>query len=267
MQTPENYIELNRQSWNARIGVHIVSEFYDVDGFLQGASSLNDIELELLGDVAGKRILHLQCHFGQDTLSLARLDADVTGIDLSDRAIDEAQKLNEELGLSAEFICCNLYDLPEHLNAKFDVVFTSYGTIGWLPDLQKWAQIVAQFLQPGGKFVFVEFHPVVWMFDDDFKGLKYSYFNTGATVETSSGTYADASAPIETTDVGWNHSLSEVISSLIAHRLVIHDFKEYNYSPYACFKTVEKIGEKKYIIPQFGGKIPMVYSVVAVRPF
>jgi SAM-dependent methyltransferase len=265
MHTPENYIELNRQSWNARTGVHIASDFYDVDGFLKGASSLNDIELGLLGDVAGKRILHLQCHFGQDTLSLARLGADVTGIDLSDRAIDEARKLNEKLDLSAEFICCNLYDLPQHLDAKFDIVFTSYGTISWLPDLQKWAEIVARFLKPGGRFVFVEFHPVVWMFDDDFKEFKYSYFNRGAIVETGSGTYADQSAPIETHDVGWNHPLNEVIGNLLRAGLKIEHFQEYDYSPYACFKTVEKIGEKKFVIPQLGGKIPMVYSIVATR--
>jgi 2-polyprenyl-3-methyl-5-hydroxy-6-metoxy-1,4-benzoquinol methylase len=113
------------------------------------------IELELLGNVKGLSILHLQCHFGQDSLSLARMGAHVTGIDLSDKAIKTAQELNAELHLNAEFICSDIYDLPQHLNKQFDIVFTSYGTIGWLPDLNKWAQIIHHFLKPEGKFIFV----------------------------------------------------------------------------------------------------------------
>src|SRR6187551_1118010 len=161
-----NYLDINKASWNQRTAVHVASDFYGVDAFVKGKSSLQQIELGLLGDVAGKSILHLQCHFGQDTLSLARLGAKVTGVDLSDVAITEARKLARELGLSTDFICCNVYDLPQQLEQQFDVVFTSYGAIGWLPDLDRWAQIVRRFLKPGGRLVLVEFHPFVWMFDD-----------------------------------------------------------------------------------------------------
>ena len=191
MPTPNNYIEINRQSWNSRIETHIKSEFYDLDSFLKGRSSLNDIELNLLGDIKGKNVLHLQCHFGQDTISLSRLGAEVTGVDFSDKAIESARQIAKETGSNAKFICCDIYDLPNHLDEKFDIVFTSYGTIGWLPDLDKWAKVIANFLKPNGQFVFVEFHPVVWMFDDDFEKIAYSYFNTGAIVETENGTYAD----------------------------------------------------------------------------
>lgn len=125
----ENYIDQNRNSWNKRAEIHFDSEFYDVKGFLEGKSSLNAIELGLLGDIKGKSILHLQCHFGQDSLSLARLGAKVTGADFSDKAIDLARELNEKLQLDAEFICCDLYDLTRQLDKKFDLVFTSYGTI------------------------------------------------------------------------------------------------------------------------------------------
>jgi SAM-dependent methyltransferase len=172
-----NYIEINRRSWNNRTDTHLASAFYDVPGFLKGNSSLKDIELHLLGDVTGKSILHLQCHFGQDTLSLSRLGATVTGVDLSDKAIENAERLAKETGLPADFICCDIYDLPNYLDTTFDIVFTSYGTIGWLPDLDKWANIIARYLKPDGRFIFVEFHPVVWMFDNDFEKVAYNYFN------------------------------------------------------------------------------------------
>ena len=159
-----DYLEINRKSWNNRVDVHLKSDFYDVEGFLKGESSLNDIELGLLGDIKGKSILHLQCHFGQDTISLGRLGANVTGVDLSDKAIDHAKILAGKANVNATFICCDIYDLPAHLNEQFDIIFTSYGVIGWLPDMNKWAQIISNYLKPNGKFVFVEFHPIVWMF-------------------------------------------------------------------------------------------------------
>ena len=172
----EDYIQINRELWDKRTEAHIHSEFYTVPAFLQGASTLNNSELELLGDVSGKTILHLQCHFGLETLSLARLGATVTGIDLSPKAIIESEKLAEQTKLNAKFICSDLYSLPNNLNEKYDIVFTSYGTIGWLPNLTVWAAVVAKFLKPGGIFVMVDFHPVVWMFDDEFKYIQYSYF-------------------------------------------------------------------------------------------
>ena len=171
-----NYIDINRQSWNNKVDYHVKSDFYDLDGFLKGNTSLNDIELKLLGDIKGKSVLHLQCHFGQDSISMSRLGAQVTGIDLSDKAIETARLLAEQTHQDTIFICCNIYDLPQHLNQQFDIVFTSYGTIGWLPDLNQWAHIIAHFLKPNGRFIMAEFHPVVWMFDDDFQQITYNYF-------------------------------------------------------------------------------------------
>src|SRR3569833_2969415 len=177
MDQYRDYFEENKKLWNQRTTVHKDSSFYDVTSFLGGKSSLNEIELREIGDVKGIKILHLQCHFGMDSLSLARMGADVTGVDLSDAAIEEARKLNEELSLGAKFICCNVYELKNHLEEQFDIVFTSYGVIGWLPDLNKWAEIIGHFLKPGGFFYMAEFHPVVWMLDEDFKEVKYSYHN------------------------------------------------------------------------------------------
>lgn len=265
MDSENNYIEINRQSWNKRTEVHLKSAFYDLDNFLKGKSSLNDIELNLLGDIKVKSILHLQCHFGQDSISLGRLGADVTGVDLSDKSIDSAKQLAKQTNSNAKFICCNIYDLPEHLNQKFDIVFTTYGTIGWLPDLDKWAKIISDFLKPGGKFVFAEFHPVVWMFDDHFEKIGYNYFNSGPISETQTGTYADRDAELTLSGVSWNHGISEVLNSLINNGLEINSFDEYDYSPYNCFEKTVEFEPGKFRIKHLENKIPMVYSIGAAK--
>ena len=265
MKKEDHYIEINRKSWNNRIETHLSSEFYDLDNFKKGKSSLNTIELALLGNLKGKTILHLQCHFGQDTISLSRLGAEVTGVDLSDKAIESAKKIAKETHSNTTFICCDIYDLPKYLDKKFDVVFTSYGTIGWLPDLDKWAKIISKFLKPKGQFIFVEFHPVVWMFDDDFKTIKYRYFNSGAIVEFENGTYADKNANITQEYVAWNHDLSEVINSLISNGLEIAIFNEYDYSPYNCFNKAIEVEPDKFRIEHLDNKIPMIYSILAKK--
>lgn len=265
MNKEKNYIEINRQSWNNRTDTHLKSEFYDLNGFIKGKTSLNSIELDLLGDLSGKTILHLQCHFGQDTISLSRLGAEVTGVDLSDKAIESAKQIARETNSNATFICCDIYELPNYLDQLFDIVYTSYGTIGWLPDLDKWAKIVSKFLKPNGQFVFVEFHPVVWMFDDNFEKIHYRYFNSGAIVESESGTYADKSAAITQEYVMWNHGLSEVITNLIKNGLEINSLNEYDYSPYDCFNKTIEVEHKKYRIEHLENKIPMVYSIVAAK--
>lgn len=265
MDKAANYLEINRESWNRKTEIHLKSDFYAHDQFLNGETSLNDIELKLLGDIKGKRVLHLQCHFGQDTISLSKLGADVIGVDLSDKAIESAKQIAAQMNVNTKFICCNIYDLPKHLNQQFDIVFTSYGVIGWLPDLDQWAEIIAHFLKPNGQFVFVEFHPVLWMFDDEFEKIGYNYFNTGAIVETLSGTYAEKEADIRQDYVMWNHSLSEVVNSLIRHDLEINSLDEFDYSPYNCFQKTIEIAPKKFRIAHLDNKIPMVYSIKAKK--
>ncbi|MEN8123891.1 MAG: class I SAM-dependent methyltransferase [Bacteroidota bacterium] len=267
MYPEKDYLKVNQELWNQKVNYHIKSDFYNLEGFLKGNNSLNEIEMNLLGDISGKSILHLQCHFGQDTISLGRLGANVTGVDLSDKAIDQAKLLSKKTNIDAHFICCNIYDLPNYLDKKFDIVFTSYGTIGWLPDLNKWANIIARFLKPNGKFIFAEFHPIVWMFDNDFEKIKYRYFKSDAIVESEIGTYADKEAPIKTESITWNHSLSEVINSLIKNGLEINKFDEYDYSPYNCFNKTIEIPANKFRIKHLENKIPMVYSLVATKKF
>ncbi len=258
-----DYLSKNLESWNRRTAYHLASDFYDNKKFIEGKSSLKSIELDLLGDVRNKKILHLQCHFGQDTLSLARLGAEVTGMDLSDKAIDTARALSGQTGVPATFICCDLYSLPQHLNEQFDMVFTSYGVIGWLPDLNRWAEIIAHFLKPGGRFIMAEFHPFVWTFDDRFEKIGYDYFNTGPIVEEESGTYADRNAPIKSEYVGWNHPTSEVLNSLIRNGMALEVFDEFDYSPFNCFQNTREDAPGVFRIAHIEKKIPMVFSIGA----
>ena len=260
-----NYIAINRKAWNNKTDIHLNSEFYFLEDFKEGKSSLNSIEINLLGDVKQKSILHLQCHFGQDSMSLSRLGANVTGMDFSDKAIHRAKSLAHELKLNTKFICCDVYDLPKHLNETFDIVYTSYGTIGWLPDLDKWANVVSQFLKPKGKFVFVEFHPFLWMYDDNFQYVKHNYFNSGFIIEKESGTYADRNANISQQTISWNHSLSQVFTSLLKQPLYIKSFIEYDYSPYNCFFNTIEFEPGKYRIKHFEDKVPMLYSIVVEK--
>ena len=260
-----NYLEINKNSWNKKVEYHLNSDFYFVEEFIAGRTSLNEPELKLLGDVKGKKILHLQCHFGQDSISLARMGAEVTAIDLSDKAILEARILADKCGVEVNFIESDVYLLPEILDEKFDVVFTSYGTIGWLPDLQKWAKVISHFLKPEGRFIFVEFHPVVWMFDDNFEKIGYNYFNSEPIIESENGTYADKSADISQENITWNHSLSEVFTSLLNNGLEISSFNEIDYSPYNCFSNTVEFEPGKFRIKHFENKIPMVYSLVAKK--
>lgn len=265
MQDYQPYFEANKLLWNQRTAVHKDSSFYDVPAFLAGTSSLNQIELHELGDVSGKTILHLQCHFGMDSLSLARMGAKVTGVDLSDEAIKEARRLNEELELDARFICCNVYDLGDHLHEQFDIVFTSYGVVGWLPDLQPWAKLIDHFLKPGGFFYMAEFHPVVWMLDEDFKEVKYYYQNREIIETDSTGTYTDRDAPIKAKEYSWNHGLGEVINPLLSQGLQLQFLNEYTYSPYPCFQHVVQGVDGLWRVKGLEDKIPMVYSLKAVK--
>lgn len=261
----DNYIEINKALWDERTKHHVVSEFYDMPAFMSGKNSLTEIELPLLGDVSGKTVLHLQCHFGQDTLAMSRMGAKTTGVDLSEAAIIKAREINTELGLDAEFIVSDVYELSKKPDNKFDIVFTTYGTIGWLPDMNKWANVVSHFLKPGGKFVFAEFHPAVWMFDNDFTYVQYPYFNREIIVEEEEGTYADTSAPMKLQSVSWNHDLGEVLQAIIDAGMIIEHFKEYDYSPYPFVKNAVETTPGRYVLKGMEGKLPLVYSVVATK--
>ena len=271
------YFEANKHLWNQRTAVHKDSVFYDLAGFKAGANVLTPIELNEIGDVKGRSLLHLQCHFGMDTMSFSRMGAKCTGIDLSDDAIKLAKEINDELKLDAKFICCNVYDLLSENRSvrkapplegfgeaeQFDIVFTSYGTIGWLPDLDRWAKVISEKLKPGGFFYMAEFHPVVWMFDDDFTHIKYYYDNKEIIVMEDQPSYTGDKNEIVGKEYSWNHSISEVLNALINAGLKIEFFNEHTFSPYANFKNSVESEPGKWYIKGMEGKIPMVYSLMA----
>jgi len=265
MEDHNQYFEANKNLWNQRTAVHKDSEFYNLAAFKAGENVLTPIELNEVGGVKDKSLLHLQCHFGMDTLNFSRMGAKCTGIDLSDNAIKLAQEINDELKLNATFVCCNVLDTSEYVKEQFDIVFTSYGTIGWLPDLKPWAKMIAQGMKPDGFFYIAEFHPVMWMFDDDFTHIKYAYENQEVIVTENEGTYTDRNADIKGKEYSWNHSISEVLNALVAAGLKIEFFNEHMYSPYPCFRNTVETEKGKWHIKGMEGKLPMVYSLKAVR--
>jgi SAM-dependent methyltransferase len=263
----EQVFAANRTSWNARVPIHLRSAFYDVEGFLAGEDSLNAIELDLLGSLEGERVLHLQCHFGQDTLSLARRGATVTGLDLSDVAIAAARELADRASLAARFVCSNVYDAEAALAGEtFDVVYTSYGVLGWLPDLPRWARVVAALLRPGGRFVLVEFHPVPWMWDDGYTELRYPYDGGGEPiVETSSSTYADKAAAFSAVEVNYAHGIAPVVQAILDAGLRLERLAEHDWSPYDLYADSVEVAPGRFQT-KFGDKLPLVFSLVARRP-
>jgi SAM-dependent methyltransferase len=254
----------NRELWNNLAQVHFDSKFYDLRGFLKGKSALNAIEQRLLGDVRGKSVLHLQCHFGLGTLSLARAGAVVTGVDFSEVAVAKARELNEKLGLDARFITCDVNQLDRFLDGKFDVVYASFGVIGWHCDLGNWARIISHFLKRNGRFCFAEFHPVLWMLGDDHSNIGYSYFKSGVITETNPKSYADPAAKIVGTSFCWNHSLGEVFGALEGQGLAVKNFEEYDYLPYRSFP--DAVGRSgRYRVKGLERMLPLAYSLTASR--
>jgi len=263
----DDYRSANRRVWNQYTAVNARSDLYRLESFKAGENKLNPLEMGEVGDVRAKSLLHLQCHFGMDTLSWARLGAQVTGMDLSDEAIALARSLSAELNLPARFICCDLYDLPDHLDETFDVVFTSYGVLNWLPDIRRWARTAARFVRPGGVFYIAEFHPFAWAFDSfaaDWR-VAYDYFDPNALIEPSQGCYSDRSAVIEGQTYEWAHPLGEVVSALIEAGLRIEFLHEFPYSVYEQFPFLRRGEDGYWRAPETMKNLPLMFSIRAIR--
>ena len=266
--TMEKYYETNKARWNELVDIHASSQEYDLEGFIAGKNSLHQPELDILGDVKGKSLLHLQCHFGLDTISWARLGADVTGVDFSETAIELARQIAERVGVDAEFICSNIYDLPKILDNQFDIVFTSIGVLCWLQDIDEWGRIVARYLKPNGRFLLVESHPIMWIFDDDTDELKikYSYWHNEEPMSWDvANTYADEDAKLTNRrSYEWQHTVSDILNSLIRAGLRLMEVKEYPHLPWKYVKRAEKDLDGNWRIP--GDPLPQMWSIEAVKP-
>lgn len=248
----------------------IENEFYSVKAFLEGKTSLRQFELKEMGNVRGKKLLHLQCHFGLDTLSWAREGAIVTGIDFSGEAIRLAKILASKANLAVNFIQTNLYDLPKVLSEKFDIVYSSIGVLCWLNDLIKWAEIIAHFLKSGGFFYIAEGHPVSKMFDNDHQKelqLKYNYFHSSEPLELiASGSYASDTPHMPPhKEYEWDHSISDIINSLIQAGLKIEFFNEYPFNSYKVFAFSEKDSNGYYRLKNQKVEIPLLFTLKASK--
>ena len=265
----DTYFAQNRELWNESTPIHVRSPFYDVGGFKAGRTSLKSVELAEVGDVEGKRLLHLQCHFGMDTLSWARLGATVTGVDFSDAAIAQAKALSAELGIPADFICGNIYDLPGLLKGKFDIVFTSYGVLCWLPDLPRWAGIIAHHLKPGGFFYIVEGHPFTHVFDNSRNATELkvadSYFHKSEPTRWEpEGDYAEPDAVVTHPSYEWTHSIGDVLNALIGASLRIDFLHEFPVSCYKWAPFAKPDGNGWWRVE--GDRVPLLFSVKATKP-
>ena len=264
----KEYFETNRKAWDLRVDVHKASEMYDLETFKNGRNSLTEIELQTLnGIVNGKSLLHLQCHFGQDTLSLSRMGAKTTGVDMSPKSLALARELNEELGLDAKFVESNIMELQDNLEGQFDIIYTSFGVVSWLPDLEKWASIINHFLKPGGIFFIAEFHPTLYMFDFPTQKIEFNYFDSGKAIsEEVTGTYTDRDANISFKEYFWTHSLHETINPKVQQGLVVKEFIEYPYSPFNCFENMTEIEKGKFKYSDIKASIPHVFSLKMQKP-
>lgn len=263
--------------WDERVPVHYSSEFYGVEAWKGGADRLRPMELAELGDVRGKDLLHLQCHFGMDTLSFARSGVRATGVDFSAPAVEQARALAKELGLKARFVVSNVLELD--LGETFDIVYTSRGVIGWLPDLGRWAHVIARHLRPGGFFYIHEIHPVALAFDDSDAAtelrLAYPYLARPDALELDvKGTYADREATFsQRKEYAWIHDLGEIVSCLADAGLRIEFLHEHTTAPWQAMPflvraaaTGEPGGGDWSLPPGYGGEIPLSFSLKATKP-
>jgi SAM-dependent methyltransferase len=259
---------LNRANWDDRVPVHLASSFYDLAGFRAGASSLRPFEVSEVGPVAGRRLVHLQCHIGLDTLSWARRGALVSGLDFSAPAISAASSLAASLGLEATFVVSDVYDAVAAFGGqRFDIVYTGIGALVWLPDIPRWARVVANLLAPGGFLYLVEGHPFVQILDESSgsAGLVVArdYFDAAPQVEDYPYTYTDGPALSHSRQVEFQHGLGEIVTSLVEAGLRIEFLHEDDFEAFGRFGSLQRQDDGTYRFPPGQPRVPMMFSLRA----
>lgn len=260
--------ESNRAYWDERVPIHASGGFYDVEGFVAGEERLRPFEIEEVGDVSGGDLLHLQCHFGMDTLSWARRGARVVGVDFSAPAVEKARELAARLGLGAEFVRADVYEAREALGGRtFDVVYTGLGALNWLPDIARWADVAASLVRPGGFLYLSEFHPFTWVFGDDDLSVTHDYFHEAPQVWDEPGTYADLSAQtVHNRTYEWNHTLGSVVSAVAGSGLTLEFLHEHDHTLFPRWPFLRRLDSGTYRLPEGTPSLPLMYSLRARRP-
>lgn len=271
----DDALRSNRELWDAWTKIHVASDFYDVEAFRNGERPIRvaGYEREEVGSVEDKTLLHLQCHFGLDTLSWARLGAKVTGIDFSSEAIAAARDLSGELGIPATFIRSDIYRLPEVLDEQFDIVYTSGGVLGWLPDITTWGRVAAHFVRPGGFLYVTEIHPVAEVFENEGVEpgelrLAYPYWSHPEPLRFEvKGSYADRGAPTHgLVEYGWDHSLGEIVTSLADAGLRLEFLHEFDFVEWALDFLVQGEDGRWRLPDGSKGSLPLFFSLKATKP-
>jgi SAM-dependent methyltransferase len=256
---------LNRANWDDRVPIHLASSFYDLAGFRAGASSLRPFEVAEAGDVTGKSLLHLQCHIGLDTLSWARRGALVSGLDFSAPAISAASSLARDLGIDASFVVSDVYEGAAAFGGRrFEIVYTGVGALVWLPDITRWARVVAELLAPGGFLYLVESHPFAQVLDDD-SGLVVArdYFDAEPEVEDWSYSYTDGPALEHVRSVQFQHGLGEVVTALVRAGMRVEFLHEFEFDAFGRWEMLERQDDGTYRFPAGRPRVPMIFSLRA----
>jgi SAM-dependent methyltransferase len=271
-----DYRALNRANWDERAPAHAASKDYRVTAFAEDPAHLSDVvrfDLPRLGDIRGLRGVHLQCHLGTDTMSLARLGATMTGVDFSPASLTEARRIAELAGTPVEYVESDVYHAPEHLGrGGFDLVYTGIGALCWLPDIRRWARVVADLLRPGGRLFIREGHPVLWALPDPrpdgLLALELPYFEQSEpTVWTEGGTYVETDAEfVHNTTHEWNHGLGEIVTALIDAGMAVTGLTEHDTVPWDALPGQMRLVENgEWQIVDRPRRLPHTYTLQAVR--
>jgi SAM-dependent methyltransferase len=266
----KNFFETNRRNWEDRVPIHLrdANGFYGIDAFLAGVDPIGPTVTVELGDVRGRRLLHLQCHFGLDTLTLARRGAEATGLDFSPSAIAAARDLARRAGIAARFVEGNVYDAATLAPGPFDIVYSTWGTICWLPDIARWAQVIAKVLAPGGILYFADTHPAAAMLEE-FDGRLVATYPTPTPADApvefeDKTTYNDDPTPLANSKTYvWIHSISGIVSGLLGAGLRIEMLHEHDWLAFKLFPMMVRAGEEGYRLPDGVPSIPLALSLKA----
>ncbi len=270
----DTFYEANRKNWDERAAIHAASEMYGLDDFIADPSRIANVvafDQPWLGDLTGISTIHLQCHIGTDTLSLARLGATVTGLDQSPASLAQAEQLFTACDTPGTFELANVYDAVEALGETYDLVYTGVGALNWLPDIERWADVVAKLLNPGGRLYLREAHPMAMALDEtvtDRLVVRYPYFETEQPMTFDEPqTYTDGEQKITNTRTyEWSHGIGEVVSALLGRGMTLTALEEHRGLDWKFFEHMVHEDNQWKLPAEQRDLVPMMYTVVAHKP-